>query len=115
MRSVVSHAPFVIAGIVMRAGSLEARLSALSLRRVTLSPAFAAGTTAYSASVANSVMETMVTARAAAGAADEVKLNGVVDQDGIVPLAVGAGNVMAVIVTAQDGERSQAYMVTAKP
>lgn len=60
-------------------------------------------------------METTVTARAAAGAADEVKLNGVVDQDGIVPLAVGAGNVMAVIVTAQDGERSPAYMATAKP
>ena len=33
-----------------------------------------------------------------------MKVNGVVDQDGVVPLAVGAGNVIAVVVTAQDGE-----------
>ena len=97
---------------VTRAGSSEATLSALSLSEVTLSPAFAAGTTAYSASVANSVMETTVTAMAAAGAAYEVKLNGVVDQDGVVPLVVGSGNVIAVVVTAQDGESSQTYTVT---
>ena len=39
-------------------------------------------------------------------------LNGVVDQDGVVPLTVGAGNVISVIVTAQDGESSQTYSVT---
>ena len=97
---------------VTRAGSSDATLSALSLSEVTLSPAFAAGTTAYSASVANSVMETTVTAMAAAGAAYEVKLNGVVDQDGVVPLVVGSGNVIAVVVTAQDGEMMQTYSVT---
>ena len=79
---------------------------------VTLSPAFASGTTAYTASVGHAAAETTVTPTAAAGAAYEVKLNGVVDQDGVVPLAVGAGNVIAVIVTAQDGETTQTYSVT---
>ena len=32
-----------------------------------------------------------------------VKLNGAVDQDGVVGLVVGSGNVIAVVVTAQDG------------
>ncbi len=97
---------------VTRVGSADARLSALSLSGVTLTPAFASGTTAYTASVANTVTETTVTATAAAGAVYEVKLNGVSDQDGIVPLAVGDGNVIAVVVTAQDGETTQTYTVT---
>ena len=97
---------------VTRAGSSEARLRALSLSGVTLTPDFASGTTAYTASVANSVTETTVAAAAAAGAAYEVKLNGVVDQDGVVPLAVGSGNVIAVVVTAQDGKMTQTYSVT---
>ena len=97
---------------VTRAGSSEASLSALTLSGVTLTPAFAAGTTAYTASVGHAVTETMVTATAVAGAVYEVKLNGVVDQDGVLPLAVGAGNVIAVVVTAQDGEMTQIYSVT---
>ena len=97
---------------VTRAGSADASLSALSLSGVTLSPAFASGTTAYTASVGHAVTETMVTATAAAGAAFEVKLNGVVDQDGVVGLAVGSGNVIAVVVTAQDGQTKQIYTVT---
>ncbi len=97
---------------VTRAGSGDASLSALSLSGVTLSPAFASGTTVYTASVGHAVAETTVTATAAAGATYEVKLNGVVDQDGIVPLAVGDGNVIAVMVTAQDGETTTTYAVT---
>ena len=97
---------------VTRAGSGDAGLSALSLSGVTLSPTFTSGTTAYAASVGYAVTETTVTATAVAGAAYVVKLNGVVDQDGIVPLAVGDGNVIAVVVTAQDGESSQSYTVT---
>ena len=100
---------------VTRAGSSDATLRALSLSGVTLTPDFASGTTAYTASVANSVTETTVTAAAAAGAAYEVKLNGVVDQDGVVPLAVGSGNVIAVVVTAQDGQTKQTYTVTVTP
>ena len=99
---------------VTRAGSADATLSALSLSGVTLTPAFASGTTAYTASVANTVTETTVTATAVAGAAYELKLNGLVDQDGVAPLVVGSGNVIAVVVTAQDGETTQTYTVTVK-
>ena len=53
-----------------------------------------------------------MTAMASASAVYEVQLNGVVDEDGIVGLAVGAGNVIAVVVTAQDGESSRTYSVT---
>ena len=57
----------------------------------------------YSVGGEHAVTESTVTATlAVAGAAYEVKLNGVVDQDGIVPLAVGDGNVIAVVVTAED-------------
>ena len=65
--------------------------------------------------MANSVTETTVTAATAAGAAYEVKLNGVVEQGGAVPLAVGSGNVIAVVVTAQDGKMTQTYSVTVTP
>ena len=41
-----------------------------------------------------------------------MKLNGVVDQDGVVGLVVGSGNVIAVVVTAQDGQTTQTYTVT---
>ena len=53
-----------------------------------------------------------MTAMASAGAVYEVQLNGVVDEDGIVGLVVGSGNVIAVVVTAQDGETTQTYTVT---
>ena len=95
-----------------RAGSADASLSALSLSGVTLSPSFVSGTAAYTASVGHGVTETTVTASVVAGAAYEIKLNGVVDQDGVVLLTVGAGNVISVIVSAQDGESSQTYSVT---
>ena len=98
---------------VTRAGSTEASLSALSLRGVTLTPAFSSGTTAYAASVGHAVTESTVTATASdANASVEVKLNGVVDQDGVTPLVVGSGNVIAVVVTAQDGVTTQTYTVT---
>ena len=96
---------------VTRGGSAVASLSTLSLSGVTLEPAFAAGTTAYTASVGNDVTQTKVTATAAEGAAYEVKLDGVVDQDYNVPLAVGS-NVITVVVTAQDGRTAQTYTVT---
>ena len=55
---------------------------------------------------------TVAVSVASAGSAYEIRLNGVVDQDGVVPLAVGAGNVITVVVTAQDGESTQTYTVT---
>ena len=49
---------------VTRARSADATLSALSLSGVTLTPVFASGTTAYTASVAHGVTETTVAASA---------------------------------------------------
>ena len=49
---------------VTRAGSADATLSGLSLSGMTLSPAFASGTVAYTASVGHAVTETTVTASA---------------------------------------------------
>ena len=46
------------------------------------------------------------------GAAFLVRLNGVEGLDGIVPLAVGDGIVISVVVTAQDGESTLTYTVT---
>ena len=95
-----------------RAGSAEASLSALSLSGVMLSPGFASGTTAYTASVGHAVTETTVTATASdANASVVVKLNDVVDQDGVVGLAVGDGNAITVVVTAQDSVATQTYTV----
>ena len=98
---------------VTQVGSADASLSSLSLSGVTLSPAFASGTAAHTASVGHAVTATTVTATAGdANANVEVKVNGVADQDGVVPLAVGADNVITVIVTEQDGETTQTYSVT---
>ncbi len=96
---------------VTRAGSGDASLASLSLSGVTLAPVFASGTTAYAALVGHAVTETTVSATAAAGATYGVKLNGVVDQDGIVPLVVGS-SAISVEVTAQDGVTKQTYTVT---
>ena len=71
-------------------------LSALSLSGVTLTPAFAAETT-VKASVSDGHASVVV------------KVNGVVDQDGLTQLAVGSGNVIAAVVTAQDRETSRTY------
>ena len=66
----------------------------------------------YAASVANGVMETTATATVNdAGATSVIKLDGVVDSDGVIPLAVGS-NVITVQITAEDGQTTQTYTVT---
>ena len=95
-----------------RAKSSDATLSGLVLSEVTLSPTFAASTLEYAVTVGNEVAQTTVTAVVAGeGAAYVVEVGGAVDQDGIVPLAVGE-TVIAVVVTAGDGETTQTYSVT---
>ena len=80
---------------------------------VALTPSFASGTTTYTAVVAHDLSAVTVSVSVvSAGSAYEIRIGGVVDQDGIVPLAVGAGNVVTVTVTAQDGETTQTYFVT---
>ena len=86
-----------------------------TLRSLTLSDApftFASDTTSYDVNVANGVDETTVTATANDGGASYVvKLGGVTDADGVIPLAVGS-NVITVEVTAEDGKTTKTYTVT---
>ena len=90
--------------------STDATLRGLALSGVTL--AFDSATTAYTASVENDVAETTVTpAPNHDGATYEIKLDGAVVEDGVVPLAEGE-NAITIEVTAEDGETAITYTVT---
>ena len=91
--------------------STDATLSNLALSGVYFG-AFYPATTGYNASVGNGVDETTVTPTVNHdGATYAIKLGGVTDADGVVPLAVG-GNVITIEVTAEDGNASKTYTVT---
>ena len=91
--------------------STDATLSGLTLSGVSFGT-FAAATTSYTASVANSVTETTVTPTVNdSGASYVIKLGGVIDADGTVALAVGE-NVITVEVTAEDENTTSTYTVT---
>ena len=93
------------------ASSTDATLSALRLSSINFGR-FSPNTTSYSASVANSVTQTTVTPTVNHSAASYViRLAGVTDADGTVSLAVGR-NVIAVVVTAEDGQTIRTYTVT---
>ena len=90
--------------------STDATLSGLTLSDVTL--AFASATTEYTASVANDVTQTTVTPTTNDnGATYVIKLDGVADDDGEIPLSVGS-NTITIEVTAEDGNATQTYTVT---
>ena len=92
--------------------SADATLRSLSLSGVAFSPTFSAGVTSYTASVADTVSSTTVTAATShTGATAVVKLNGALDTDGTVDLAEGA-NTITVEVTAEDGTSMQTYTIT---
>jgi sugar lactone lactonase YvrE len=99
---------------VTRAASSVATLSALKISSGTLTPVFASGTTAYTASVANTTASITVTLTTADVNAS-VKVNGTVvtsgKASGAIGLAVGA-NVISIVVLAQDGTTTQTYTVT---
>ena len=102
---------------VTRAVSPNSELSSdATLRALTLSGMdfgiFDSTTTSYTTTVVNSVSQTTVNATVNhSGASHVIKLGGVTDADGIVPLSVGS-NVVTVVVTAEDGSTSQTYTVT---
>ena len=92
------------------ARSNDAALSALTLSGINFGT-FASATTSYSAQVANAVAQTTVTPTVNhSGASYVIKLDGVADADGVIPLAVGS-NTIAIEVTAEDGSTSQTYTV----
>ena len=89
----------------------DATLSTLTLSDVNFG-AFASGKTPYTAQVANSVSQTTVTPTVNnSGASYVIKLGGVTDADGVIPLSVGS-NVITVEVTAEDDSTTQTYTVT---
>ena len=93
------------------AASTDATLSGLTLSDVDIGT-FASGTTSYTAQVANSVSQTLVTPTVNhSGANYVIKLGGVEDSDGTVSLSVGS-NVITVEVTAEDGATTRTYTVT---
>ena len=93
------------------AKSADATLSALTLSSINIG-IFASDTTSYSAQVANSVSQTTVTPAVNDSEASYViKLGGVSDADGVIPLAVGS-NVITVEVTAEDDTTTKTYTVT---
>ena len=97
--------------VTRAAASTDATLSALTLTSVDLG-AFAAGTTSYSAQVANSVPQTTVTPTVNdSGASHVIKLGGVTDADGVITLGVGS-NVITIEVTAEDDSTTRTYTVT---
>ena len=74
--------------------------------------AYAQAQPSFSASVYNSISQTTVTPTLNHSAASYVvKLGGVTDADGVIPLAVGS-NVITVEVTAEDGQATKTYTAT---
>lgn len=92
----------------------NADLSDLTLSAGALSPAFAPGTTSYTATVANAVADITVTPTTADATAT-VKVNGVAvanaTASGAIPLNVGANTITAQ-ATAGDGTTVKTYTVT---
>ena len=85
-------------------------MSSLTLSGIDIGT-FDAATTSYIGRVANNVTETTVTPTVNHSEASYViKLNGEIDDDGRIPLAVGS-NTITVEVTAEDGNTSRTYTV----
>ncbi|MNB93007.1 Cellulosome-anchoring protein precursor [compost metagenome] len=99
--------------IVNRAQSSNADLSRLTLSNATISPVFGAGITSYSASVANGVASTSVTATASdSNATITVNNTAVVIGQASESIALSVGsNVITIAVKAQDGT-AKSYTVT---
>ena len=96
---------------VTRVLSTNASLRLLSLSSIDFGT-FIWYTTQYSARVSNAVTQTTVTPTLLHSVASyAIKLNGAVDADGVIPLAVGS-NVITVEVTAEDGSTTRTYTVT---
>ncbi len=89
-------------------------LASLSLGSGALNPAFSSGTTAYTATVANSTNSITVTPTASDATAT-VRVNGSLVASGTpsaaLPLSIGS-NTITIACTAQDGTTSTSYTVT---
>lgn len=91
--------------------STDATLSALSLGNATLSPAFAAATTTYTATTTNAT-NVINAVPSDAGATIKVTLNGTEVANGSVLTWNTGSNTVVVKVTAEDGTTTKSYTVT---
>ncbi len=95
--------------------STNADLSGLTISQGTLTPVFDPGTSSYSATVGNAVNSIEVTP-GTADANATVTVNGTLvaggSPSGAIPLSVGNGNIITVVVTAEDGSTTRTYTVT---
>ena len=100
---------------VTRAGlSNDATLSALTLSAGTLTPAFATGTTTYTADVAATVSSITITPTATDDAAT-ITVDGTTTTSGSASASISlteVDNAVSVVVTAQDRTTTQTYTVT---
>lgn len=94
-----------------RTASSDAALADLKLGALTLSPAFAASTLAYTASTSNAT-NTINAVPADAGAAVAVTVNGKEIDNGTAATWTDGENTVAVKVTAEDGSTTKTYTVT---
>lgn len=101
-------------GISLAVLSTNADLSSLTLGTGTLSPSFASGTTAYTATVANNISSLNITPTTQDAAAT-VTVNGIAvasgSASGAISLTVGE-NVISTVVTPQNGTPSKTYTIT---
>ncbi|MPM14815.1 hypothetical protein SDC9_61179 [bioreactor metagenome] len=87
----------------------DATLSGLSASGITLLPAFSGGVTSYSASVANGIGTTTVTAEPSSSEATVI-INGTEGTTKGITLSVGS-NIITVQVTAEDGTTMKTYTI----
>ncbi|PYE47770.1 S-layer family protein, partial [Paenibacillus barcinonensis] len=101
--------------VTVTRGIKDADLSGLALSSGTLSPAFSAGTTSYTANVANSVNSITITPTTSDSNA-MIKVNGTTVESGTtsgaIPLNTGSNNTITVSVRADDGVTTKTYTVT---
>ena len=94
-----------------RTASSDATLSSLTLGAATLSPAFAADTTSYTAATTNAT-NVVNAVPADAGATMELTLNGTQVANGSALTWADGSNTLVVKVTAENGTTTQEYTVT---
>ena len=93
------------------APSPDATLKALTLSGIDFGT-FASSTLSYTVDVTNDPTETTVTPTVNhSGASHVIKIGGVTDADGVIPLVAG-DNVITIEVTAEDGTTTRTYTVT---
>jgi hypothetical protein len=95
------------------AASSDATLSSLAISEGTLSPAFAPGTTGYTANVANNIPSVNITPTVNQADA-AVTINGSAVTSGTAfPMALNVGaNTITILVTAQDNITTKTYTIT---